>query len=49
VAECDLLMPMKVGIDVLSDGDAMLLRLGSQDAVVLGTPMYAGTIYVNWD
>jgi hypothetical protein len=42
-------MPMKVGIDVQSDGDAMVLRLGSQDAAVSGTVAYDGTIRINWD
>ena len=49
VCECDLLMPMKVGIDVMSDQDAMVLRLGSQDAAVTGTVVIEGTIRVNWD
>jgi len=49
VCECDLLMPMKVGIDVMSDGDAMVLRLGSQDAAVSGTVAIAGTIRIAWD
>jgi len=40
---------MKVGIDVMSDGDAMVLRLGSQDAAVTGTVAYSGFIYINWD
>jgi hypothetical protein len=49
IAEIDLIMAMVVGIDVASDGDAMLLRLESQDIVVTGTLVYLGTIRVNWD
>ena len=48
VAECDLTMPMKVGIDVNTDQDAVLLYLESQDAVITGTLSVTGSVYVSW-
>lgn len=48
VTECDLTMPMKVGIDVNTDQDAVLLYLESQDAVITGTLSVTGAAYVSW-
>lgn len=48
VEECELLMPMKCGIDVATDQDAVMLVLESQDNVVTGTLAYAGTIRTSW-
>ena len=48
VEECDLLLPMLVGIDALADGDDALLMVESQTAVVTGTVVVEGVIYGSW-
>jgi hypothetical protein len=48
VEECNLLMPIKVGIDVQVDGDDVMLLIESQDVVVTGTLGYSGTIRLSW-
>jgi hypothetical protein len=48
VCECDLIMPMRCGIDFHTDQDAAMLCLESQDAVVTGTLVYDGTIRCSW-
>jgi hypothetical protein len=48
VEECDLLLPMKPGIDVQVDQDDTLLFLESQEAIVTGTLVYEGSIRTSW-
>ncbi len=48
IAEIDLVMPMKCAIDVQADGDDVLLVLESQDATLIGTLAYEGSIYLSW-
>jgi hypothetical protein len=48
VEECDLLLPMKCGIDMWAEEDAALLFLESQDAIVSGTLAYEGAIRTSW-
>jgi hypothetical protein len=48
IEEVDILMPIKVGIDVQADGDDVYLSLESQDESVTGTLNFVGSVKVAW-